>query len=397
MTQGRRRQGRWGDVGRFVDVAAVGAALTLLAGWRARHGTAEDVETGAAALPTAGGGVPAYGRGAARAPAPPARATRAFPARAASGHPGLTATSPADIPARGWWATLRRVVREFSDDRVLSLAAGVAFYTLLAVFPAIAAFIALYGLFFDPHQVEQQIDAAVWVLPDGMIEVLREQTGRVLAQERQTLGLGFGIGLVTALWSANAGTKALIEALNIAYEEEERRSFLGLTATSLMLTLGGIGIGIVALAAVVALPVALDFLHLDSGTEDMVALLRWPALALLITGLIALLYRFGPCRARPRWSWVSGGSLAAAVLWLAVSAGFSWYVGRFGSYNETYGSLGAVIGFMTWIWLSVTVVLLGAELNAELERQTAHDTTTGAPRPMGLRGAAMADTVAIGE
>ncbi|MBS7541155.1 YihY/virulence factor BrkB family protein [Ancylobacter lacus] len=324
-------------------------------------------------------------------------APRAFRGRSPAGHPGLAAASPADIPARGWWATLRRVAREFSEDRVLSLAAGVAFYTLLAVFPAIAAFIALYGLFFDPSQVERQIDAAVWVLPDGMIEVLREQTGRVLAQERQTLGLGFGIGLATALWSANAGTKALIEALNIAYEEEETRSFLGLTATSLVLTLGGIVIGVVALAAVVALPVALEFLHLDSGTEGMIALLRWPALALLITGLIALLYRFGPCRAPARWSWVSGGSLAAAVLWLAVSAGFSWYVGRFGSYNETYGSLGAVIGFMTWIWLSVTVVLLGAELNAELEHQTARDTTIGRPRPLGLRGAAMADRVAIGE
>ncbi|MCK0198391.1 YihY/virulence factor BrkB family protein [Ancylobacter sp. 6x-1] len=353
--------GKRSVVRQSVDLVAVGGLLVVLAGWRRRYGHI--------AISAQGTALDAH-------------------------HPGLAASSPVEIPARGWWSILKRVFSEFAGDRVLSLAAGVTFYALLAVFPALGAFIALYGLFFDPLQVQQQLDAAAWILPSGMIEVLRDQAMRVTSHGTQALGIGFAIGLVTALWSANAGTKSLIEALNIAYDEDESRSFLMLTLLSLALTVAGILIGIAALAAVVALPVALSFLHLDQNTEWLLRLLRWPALAVLVMALIAALYRYGPCRAHPRWRWVGAGAVAAAVLWLGVSAGFSWYVSHFASYNETYGSLGAVIGFMTWIWLSVTVILLGAELNVEIERQTARDTTTGHPRPLGTRGAYGADTVA---
>ncbi|ADH90614.1 ribonuclease BN [Ancylobacter novellus DSM 506] len=306
---------------------------------------------------------------------------------------GRVAEAPTQIPYRGWRDILIRTFNEFFADRVLSLSAGVTFYTLLAIFPALAAFISLYGLFLDPASIQSQLEAASWFLPAGAVEVMRDQIARLLANGPSSLGLRSFFSLALALWSANAGTKAVIEALNIAYEEEERRSFVRLTLTTLGFTLAAILFAVVALAAVVALPLVLKVLYLPSGTEWLISLLRWPALAVVVAFVITVVYRFGPCRQRPQWRWVSMGSAVAAVLWLATSVGFSWYVSRFASYEQTYGSLGAVVGFMVWIWLSVTVVLLGAELNAEIEHQTALDTTTGPPLPMGARGAEMADTL----
>lgn len=306
---------------------------------------------------------------------------------------GRAATSPVDIPRRGWWDILVRTVTETIADRVLSLAAGVAFYGLLAVFPAISALISLYGLVLDPTGLQQQLDAASWFLPSGAIEVMRDQALRIISKGAPTLGFSFLLSLGIALWSANAATKAMIEALNIAYEEEERRSFVRLTLITLSFTLAAILFAGVATAVVIALPVAFKLMSIDSGTEWLISLLRWPALATVVALVISVIYRFGPCRQAARWAWVSLGSVVAALLWIAVSVGFSWYVSRFGNYNETYGSLGAVVGFMTWMWLSITVVLVGAELNAEMEHQTAMDTTTGPPQPMGQRGARMADTI----
>ncbi len=306
---------------------------------------------------------------------------------------GRNASTPVHIPALGWRDILLRTFKEFFADRVLSLAAGVTFYALLAVFPAISALISLYGLFLDPTVLREQLDAASWVLPSGAIEVMRDQALRVMAHGSATLSFSFAISLGVALWSANAGTKAMIEALNIAYEENESRSFVTLTLLTLGFTLAAIVFAGVALAAVVALPIVLKLLYLDTGTEWLISLLRWPLLAIAVAGVITIVYRYGPCREHAKWKWASLGSLVAAVLWLAVSAGFSWYVSHFGTYNEAYGSLGAVVGFMTWMWLSITVILLGAELNAEIEHQTAVDTTTGPALPMGARGARMADTL----
>ena len=203
----------------------------------------------------------------------------------------------------------------------------------------------------------------------------------------------FVFGLVLSLWSANAGMKAVIDALNIVYDEEEKRSFVQLNLQSLAFTLGAIAFILLALAAIVVLPVVLDFVGLGSGIEWLLALARWPILLVVVVAGLAVLYRYGPSRDKAEWKWVTPGGLVAAVLWLVVSMLFSWYVANFGSYNETYGSLGAVIGFMTWIWISSIVVLVGAEINAEMEHQTARDTTVGPDRPMGQRGATMADTI----
>ncbi|WP_018388079.1 YihY/virulence factor BrkB family protein [Ancylobacter sp. FA202] len=306
---------------------------------------------------------------------------------------GRAAATPTQIPRRGWRDIVLRTFKAFFANRVLGLSAGVTFYTLLATFPALAAIISLYGLFLDPATIQGQLEAASWVLPSGAIEVMRDQILRLTATETSSLGWRFVFSLGAALWSANAATKAMIEALNIVYEEEERRSFLHFTLVTLGFTLAAVLFAVIALAAVVVLPLALNVLDIPGGTERLISLLRWPALAVVVAFLITVIYRFGPSRERPQWKWVSMGSAVAAFLWLATSAGFSWYVSHFASYEQTYGSLGAVIGFMVWIWLSVSVLLLGAELNAEIEHQTAVDTTTGYPLPMGLRGARMADTI----
>ena len=277
----------------------------------------------------------------------------------------------------------------------MSIAAGVTYYALLAIFPAIAALVSVYGLFADPGTIREHLNGLSGVLPGGALEIIGEQVKRIASQGSGTLGFSFILGLGIALWSANAGMKAIFDALNIVYDEEEKRSFVKLNALSLAFTAAALGFALLALAAVVVLPIALDFFGLGGGLEWLIAIGRWPLLLAFVVLGLAVLYRFGPSRDKAKWRWVTPGSLVAAFLWVAASLLFSWYVGNFGSYNETYGSLGAVIGFMTWIWASSVVVLLGAELNAEIEHQTVEDTTTGAQAPMGARGAQMADSVGV--
>ena len=206
-------------------------------------------------------------------------------------------------------------------------------------------------------------------------------------------GVTFFTGLAISLWSANAGIKALIDALNVVYGEKEKRGFFKLNALSLTFTVGIIAFMLLAMGAMVALPIALDQVGLGRLTEVLIKLARWPVMFLAAALVIALLYRYGPSRDTAKWRWVSWGSALAAIVWIVASILFSWYAANFGSYNKTYGSLGAAIGFMTWIWISTIVILVGAELDAEMEHQTARDTTEGKPRPMGARGARMADTV----
>jgi membrane protein len=287
-----------------------------------------------------------------------------------------------------------RTVSEFSDDRILSVAAGVTFYALLAIFPAIAALISIYGIFADPAEMSKQLANLSGVLPGGAMDVMGDQMKRLAAQKPSALGIGFVVGLGIALWSASSGIKALLDALNVAYEEKEKRGFIRLSAEALLFTVGAIGFALVAVGAVVVLPILFGYVGLGSLAATLMNILRWPALFVIMALALAVLFRFGPSRAKARWRWVSWGSALGALLWIAVSLLFSWYVANFGSYNKTYGSLGAVIGFMTWMWLSTTVVLLGAELNCELERQTLRDSTTGREEPLGSRGAVAADTVA---
>jgi membrane protein len=203
----------------------------------------------------------------------------------------------------------------------------------------------------------------------------------------------FIVGLATALWSANAGIKSLFDALNLVNKEPEKRGLIKLNAISLTFTLAAIVFVLLALGAMVVLPIVLDYLGIAAAADLATKILRWPALLLVLMLGLAFLYRSGPSRAKPKWRWITSGSVFAAIAWVAVSILFSWYAAHFGSYNKTYGALGAVIGFMIWIWLSVIVILLGAELNAEMEHQSARDTTTGAAKPLGSRGARMADTL----
>jgi membrane protein len=279
-----------------------------------------------------------------------------------------------DARAQSRWVVLTRIVKrvaqQFLAHRIMTEAAGVTFYALLAIFPALAAMVSLVGLFADPAVVTQHLDAINGFVPGGGLDIITDQIKRLAANGTRALGFGVVVGLATSLWSANAAMKAMFDSLNIVYDESERRSYVRLTLLSLGLTFGAILFILLALAAVVALPVSLNFIGLGNETDLMLRLGRWPALMVVIVLFLAVVYWMGPSREHAKWRWISAGSVFAAIGWVAVSAGFSWYVTNFGSYNRTYGSLGAAIGFMTWIWLSAMVVLIGAEVNADLEHVT---------------------------
>jgi membrane protein len=306
---------------------------------------------------------------------------------------GRHAASPSQIPAKGWKDVLWRVYGNVGEHRILALAAGMTYYSILAIFPALAALVAIYGLFSDPATIAKHLDELAGLIPGGAVEVAREQLTRVASKGNNALGFTFAVGLAISLWSANAAMKSLFDTLNIAYGEQEKRSFLKLNAISLSFTIAAIAFVLSALAAMVVLPVVLQYLWLSKASDLLIRIARWPAMFVALAGGLACIYRFGPSREAPRWKWITWGSAAATILWLAASALFSWYAANFGTFNETYGSLGAAIGFMTWLWISAIAILLGAELNAEIEHQTVRDTTTGKPKPLGARGAKMADTV----
>jgi len=288
-------------------------------------------------------------------------------------HSGSTA---ADLPGEdsfwrpraGWRHTLTKVYHGIGDDRILSTAAGVSFYMLLAIFPGLAGLISLYGLFADSHTVSAHLNDLKGLLPEGGLQLLQGQLDHLTAQPSQKLGFATLTGLLVSLWSANGGIKAMFDALNVAYEKKEARGFLALNLLSLALTLGALGFMIASLLTITIMPRLLTFFGMADASL-LVNLLRWPVLFLVASLSIALLYRVGPSRKQPHWRWISPGSVTAAVMWFAASLSFSWYAEHFGTYDQTYGSLGAAVGLMTWVWLSAIVILLGAELDAELERQ----------------------------
>jgi membrane protein len=306
---------------------------------------------------------------------------------------GRRATAPWQIPWAGWKDILWRVYASINDNRLLAVAAGVVFYSLLAIFPAIAAFVSLYGLVADASTIDSHLSLAAGIFPAGAVDILHEQITRLTAKTDAKLGLGFVTGLAIALWSANAGMKGIIDALNVVYDEKEKRSFVKLNLLSLLFTLVAIFSLIIALAAVVIAPIVFSAVGLSSLPGLAIAALRWPLLLVLAAIALAAIYRYGPSRTEARWQWLSFGSVAAAVAWLIGSVLFSWYISHFGAYNATYGSLGAAVGMMMWMWISAIVILLGGELNAEIEHQTAHDSTVGSEKPLGERGAVMADTI----
>ncbi|HEY8381287.1 MAG TPA: YihY/virulence factor BrkB family protein [Microvirga sp.] len=306
---------------------------------------------------------------------------------------GRDAATPEQIPARGWRDIFWRVLWSVTADRILSTSGSVAFFGLLAIFPGIAVIVSLYGLFADASTMGTHLAILSGILPEGVLALIGEQVTLIAGQKNETLGTAFVISLVLALISANSGVSALFDALNVVYDEKEKRSILRFYATTFLFTLAGVAFVILAISAVVLLPLALKLFGSATATEQWIAFLRWPFLLAAVVVSLAFVYRFGPSRRDARWRWVTWGSVFAALLWVAASMLFSWYVVTFDSYNKTYGSLGAGVGFMMWLWLSAVIVLLGGELNAEMEHQTAHDTTDGAPKPMGMRGAEMADHV----
>jgi membrane protein len=327
--------------------------------------------------------------GPAQSPPPP----EAFTRELAQHGRGRWSGSPRQIPWKGWKDILWRTYERTGEDRLLAIAAGVVFFGLLAVFPAITALVSCYGLFANPSTIGDNLQTLALMLPEGSFQIVQDQIARVLAKGNTALGFTFLFGLALALWSANAGVKAVIDALNVVNEEREKRSFIKLNLISLTFTVGGIAALLLMVGAVVALPLLLDHLWLGSQSKTIVSLVRWPLLLAMLLLALAVLYRFGPSRREAQWKWLSVGAVVAALLWIAGSALLSWYLSNFGNYNATYGSLGAAIGLMMWMWMSAIIVLCGAELNSEIEHQTAVDTTVGQPKPLGARGAVMADTL----
>jgi membrane protein len=313
--------------------------------------------------------------------------------RATESGRGRRALSPWQIPWRGWKDILWRTYVQIQDDRLFAISAGVVFFALLALFPAITAIVSMYGLFADLATIEGHIALVSGFAPEQAVSVVREQIERLIARGNTELGFGFIIGVGIAIWSANAGLKAIIDALNVVYEEAEKRSFLKLNLISLTLTAGAVTAVLLGIGAVVVVPILFEHVGLGAATEWLFKYGRWPILVVVMLLGLAILYRYGPSRERARWQWLSAGSVAAAVFWLAGSAAFSFYIQNFANYDATYGSLGTGIGLMMWMWLSVIAVLFGGELNAEIEHQTSMDSTTDRPQPIGRRGAAMADTV----
>ena len=307
---------------------------------------------------------------------------------------GRHADAPTRIPWRGWKDILWRTWEQITADRLMLIAAGVVFYGLLATVPAITALVSMYGLFTPAKTISAQLNFLADVMPATSYALISDQIVRIAGHSDGKLSLAFVVGLGIALWSANAGMKAIFDALNIVYDEDEKRGIVTLNLMSLTFTVGAIVALLLSLGAVVVLPLVLAFAGFKAEYyAGALPLLRWPALFVLMIFGLALLYRFGPSRRRAKWRWVSVGSVFAAGAWIAVSLAFSWYLSRFADYNATYGSLGAVLGLMMWMWVSILVVLVGAELNSEIEHQTARDSTVGAEKPLGTRGAVMADTV----
>jgi membrane protein len=306
---------------------------------------------------------------------------------------GRDATSPFQISWAGWTDIIRRTIAAIGDNRLMLIAAGATFYLLLALFPALAAFVSVYGIVADPVTVTDHVAYLGGLLPQAGIELIESQLTALASQNIDALSFGFMLGLAIALWSANNGVKTMFDALNIVYREKEKRSFIALNLRSVVLTLGAIVIAIVLIMSVGVIPALLAFLRLDSWTDRLIAFARWPVTLMIIAGGIMILYRFGPSRERAQWRWLVPGAGLATFVWLSASIAFSFYLQNFADYNATYGSLGAVIGFMTWTWISVNILLIGAQLNAEIEHQTAQDSTTGEPQPLGERGAVMADTI----
>jgi membrane protein len=307
--------------------------------------------------------------------------------------PGRDATKPREVPGRGWFDVLKRARRRVRDSNLSIVAAGVAFYAFLAFVPALIAVVAIYGLVANPADVKQQITSFTDALPRDAQKLLSSQLTSITRSAGTGTGIAALIAIAGAMWSASSGIAALNTGLTVANGENETRGPLKRRLLALVLTIFAVVGVLLMLALVVALPSVVDSIDITGIGGTAVELARWPLMAGLLFVGLAVIYRYGPQRRRPRWRWVSPGALVAVVVGLAASIGFSVYVSLLGNYNKTYGALGAVIIMLLWLYLMAFAVLFGAALNAELERQTTRDTTAGDEAPMGERGAYAADTV----
>jgi membrane protein len=306
---------------------------------------------------------------------------------------GRTADSPQEIPRRGWWDIAVRVKKEMTKDNVDIIASGLALYALLAIFPALAASVSIYGLFASPADISNHLQLIATMLPEDALKILQQQLTQLAQHSEGTLSFGVIIGIALALWSARKGMVALMKATNVAYDEQESRGFFKQLFVSLAFTIGAVMGFLAVLLLGVAVPLVLKLLAVGSATEILLLIVRWALLfGVAVLGL-AIVYRFAPDRHPARWRWVTPGSLIATTLWVIGSALFALYARNWGSYGKTYGTLGGVVILLMWFYLSGYVIILGAEINSEIERQTKKDTTVGAPKPMGERGAYSADTV----
>jgi membrane protein len=306
---------------------------------------------------------------------------------------GRGASKVADIPRAGWKDILWRTYHEVVNDHVMLIAAGVTFYALLALVPALTALVSIYGVFADPATLDRHMELLKGLIPSGGLDIVREQLRRLAEQGQTKLRLTSLIAFAIALWSTNSGVKSMFEAMNVAYDEEEKRSYVRLTEVTLTFTLATFAAILLLIALIVVLPTVLQFVGLGIAAQWAARIGGSVLMVLLMMAGLAALYRFGPSRRAAQWRWITPGAVLAMVVILITSGLFTWYVASFGSYDATYGSLGAIFGLMTWLWIAAIIVIVGAELNSEIEHQTERDTTAGRPRPMGERGAVMADTI----
>ena len=313
--------------------------------------------------------------------------------RARERNRGRNADNPRGIPLQGWKDVAWRVFHSVEEHRLGLIAAGVTFYVILALFPALTALVSVYGLLTDPRSIGQQMTNLYLVLPEEAIVLIRGQLDALTNAPPAKLGFGFVVSLLVAMWSVNNAVKAVFEGFNITYREREKRGIFRLNGVSFAFAMGGIVMAMMYMIAIAVVPLVLNFIGFGVVAEMLIRFVRWPILMVLSALAIALLNRYGPSREYARWSWVTPGSLFVMAAWVVMSSAFSIYLSNFANYDKTYGALGTAIAVMVWVWLSTFILLVGAAVNAETEHQTARDSTTGKPKPMGKRGATMADTV----
>lgn len=306
---------------------------------------------------------------------------------------GREAEAPTEIPWTGWKDVFKRAWSHTGEDNISLAAGGVTYYVLVALFPGLAALVSIYGLFSDPAQVQQQVGSLSGILPADAQTLISAELKQIAGASGGALSFGAVIGFLIALYSSSRGVGGLMIGLNIAYEEKERRSLFWQYFIALVLTWVLIVAGLVAIGFIAGAPAVIDAIGLGGIATWLFYILEWPVLMGFMLIILAVIYRYGPSRDHPKWAWISPGALTATVLWVVGSIAFTIYVAHFGNYNKTYGSLGAIIVLLTWMYVSSYAVLFGAEVNAQAERQTKRDTTVGAPRPMGQRGATAADTL----